>query len=178
MTGFEDEQVAVAITPDKSQAATLTDKDRKGAKSSMSTASKETEHPLTRSAESEKPPAQQTGIAGAPRNHDSAPTSTWMNDDGMRFQMVRENNFVKRCWAVMSWTPPICRWDVENPPKFDLGLNILFSFVRRYSMLLLLLNWQCPSHSISSSRILYQTSRTTMLREEIKTTECTTRRLK
>ena len=178
MTGFEDEQVAVAITPEKSQAATLTDKARKGAKSCMSTASKETEQPLTRSPGSEKPPAQQTGMAVAPRNHDSDPKSVWMDDDEIRFQKVRENNFVKRCWAVISWTPPICRWNVENPPKFSLGLNLLFSFVRRYSLLLLLLNWQCPSHSISSSRILYQTSRTTMHREKIKTTECTTRRLK
>ncbi|KAJ4389222.1 hypothetical protein N0V93_006685 [Gnomoniopsis smithogilvyi] len=29
---------------------------------------------------------------------------------------------------LLTWCPPRCRWDPENPPKFSMGLNILFGF--------------------------------------------------
>ena len=29
----------------------------------------------------------------------------------------------------VSWAPKRCRYDANNPPKFTLGLNLLFSFV-------------------------------------------------
>jgi hypothetical protein len=30
---------------------------------------------------------------------------------------------------ALSWTPKTCRYDPENPPKFSIWLNLLFSFV-------------------------------------------------
>jgi hypothetical protein len=46
-----------------------------------------------------------------------------------RFDKIRNNGFLRRCWAVVSWTPPGCRWDPEHPPKFSMALNLLFAFV-------------------------------------------------
>jgi len=37
----------------------------------------------------------------------------------------------RRLFEVFPWTPPACRYDPDNPPKFSLGLNLLFSFVRQ-----------------------------------------------
>ncbi|KAJ5861180.1 uncharacterized protein N7529_008490 [Penicillium soppii] len=34
----------------------------------------------------------------------------------------------KHILNIISWVPPRCRWDVENPSKFGLSLNILFAF--------------------------------------------------
>lgn len=45
-----------------------------------------------------------------------------------RFQL-RSIAFLKGCWKVVIWTPPRCRWNPEDPPKFSLGLNLLFGFV-------------------------------------------------
>jgi hypothetical protein len=46
-----------------------------------------------------------------------------------RFAKIRNNGFLRRCWAVVSWTLPGCRWDPEHPPKFSMALNLLFAFV-------------------------------------------------
>lgn len=34
----------------------------------------------------------------------------------------------QRVVKVLTWCPPRCRWDPDNPPKFSMGLNILFGF--------------------------------------------------
>lgn len=36
----------------------------------------------------------------------------------------------QRLLGLWNWIPPPARYDVENPPKFTLWLNILFAFVR------------------------------------------------
>jgi hypothetical protein len=41
----------------------------------------------------------------------------------------RTNGFAMKCWNVAMWTPKRCRWDPEDPPKFNLALNLLFGFV-------------------------------------------------
>lgn len=46
-----------------------------------------------------------------------------------RFDKIRNNGFLRQCRAVVSWTPPGCRWDPEHPPKFSMALNLLFAFV-------------------------------------------------
>ena len=35
----------------------------------------------------------------------------------------------RRVWRVVSWTPKRCRWDPADPPRFNMGLNLLFGFV-------------------------------------------------
>jgi hypothetical protein len=56
-------------------------------------------------------------------------TSTRSPDDKRPFAQIRENQFAKKCWAVVTWTPKRCRWDPDDPPKFNLALNLLFGFV-------------------------------------------------
>lgn len=35
---------------------------------------------------------------------------------------------------ILLWTPPWCRWDPENPPKFGLPLNFLFAFAGTFTV--------------------------------------------
>lgn len=57
-------------------------------------------------------------------------TSISSHSDKRRFATIRDNDLARRVWNVVSWTPKRCRWDPEDPPKFSLGLNLLFGFVR------------------------------------------------
>jgi hypothetical protein len=75
----------------------------------------------------------------APKNKEPEPqalddanesTSTRSEDEkGRLAQRIREYEVARAFWRVISWTPKRCRWDPESPPKFSLGLNILFGFV-------------------------------------------------
>lgn len=50
-------------------------------------------------------------------------------DEKRRFVRLRQNNFARKVWDVVTWTPKRCRWDPESPPKFSMWLNLLFGFV-------------------------------------------------
>ncbi|KAL4869874.1 hypothetical protein BDV12DRAFT_195882 [Aspergillus spectabilis] len=41
-----------------------------------------------------------------------------------------QNRFVK----ALLWAPPQCRWDPDNPPKFNIFLNILFAFAGTFTV--------------------------------------------
>ena len=69
-----------------------------------------------------------------------------------RFARLRHNGFLRRCWHIISWTPPRCRWDPKNPPKFSLPLNLLFAFVSYLSYIL-------KANKITSTFILSPLSR-------------------
>lgn len=59
-------------------------------------------------------------------------TSTRSLDEKRRFAQVRSNEFARKFWTFITWTPKRCRWDPENPPKFSMALNLLFGFVSNY----------------------------------------------
>jgi hypothetical protein len=50
------------------------------------------------------------------------------------FATVRNNEFARTCWRVVTWTPKRCRWDPESPPKFNMGLNLLFGFACTFTV--------------------------------------------
>lgn len=58
-----------------------------------------------------------------------ASTDTASNGEGKKFADLRNNSSAKSIWRFITWTPKRCRWDPESPPKFSMGLNILFAFV-------------------------------------------------
>lgn len=43
-------------------------------------------------------------------------------------QNVRQPTIWRRIYDTLTWTPPNCRWNPEDPPKFSTGLNVLFAF--------------------------------------------------
>jgi hypothetical protein len=57
------------------------------------------------------------------------PASTRMSELERHSLKVPENDFRRKCWTVVSWTPKRCRWDPKSPPKFNMALNLLFAFV-------------------------------------------------
>ena len=55
--------------------------------------------------------------------------SSRSSDEKRYLAKLRNHKYAKACWDFVTWTPRRCRWDPEAPPKFSLGLNLLFGFV-------------------------------------------------
>jgi len=49
-------------------------------------------------------------------------------------QTEGQPSFLQRAWRIINWTPPNCRWDPENPPKFSMSLNVLFAFAGAFTV--------------------------------------------
>ncbi|PVH87361.1 MFS multidrug transporter-like protein [Cadophora sp. DSE1049] len=64
----------------------------------------------------------------------SGSTSALSDDDKRRFAQIRDNDTFRRIWKFVSWTPKRCRWDPESPPKFSMGLNLLFGFAATFTV--------------------------------------------
>lgn len=52
-----------------------------------------------------------------------------ISDQERRVARVRYHEWARKIRTIVSWTPKRCRWDPDLPPKFGLGLNLLFAFV-------------------------------------------------
>lgn len=39
-----------------------------------------------------------------------------------------------KIYAIVSWTPPRCRWDPNNPPKFSMSMNVMFGFAGAFTV--------------------------------------------
>jgi hypothetical protein len=61
--------------------------------------------------------------------HPTDSTSTSSSVEKGYFTQIRNHEFSRKCWTLVTWTPKRCRWDPEDPPKFSMGLNLLFGFV-------------------------------------------------
>lgn len=46
---------------------------------------------------------------------------------------VEQQTLWRRIYNIISWTPPNCRWDPENPPEFSTALNFLFAFAGAFT---------------------------------------------
>lgn len=46
----------------------------------------------------------------------------------------------RRAYEIAFWCPPNCRWDPNEPPKFSMGLNILFAFAGAFTVATLYYN--------------------------------------
>lgn len=42
--------------------------------------------------------------------------------------MVKKPSVGRKFVQALTWCPPRCRWDPDNPPEFSMALNILFGF--------------------------------------------------
>ena len=68
---------------------------------------------------------------GQKKTLEEAAESPSNGDDGhkRRLAKVKESGVANAIWKVLTWTPKRCRWDIDDPPKFSMGLNLLFGFV-------------------------------------------------
>lgn len=80
--------------------------------------------PIT-SAQSNSPAAQE--FDEDEKDHDVNVQSTTEESIGKR-------KYWRRFIDAVSWTPPRCRWNTENPIKFGLPLNILFAFSATFTV--------------------------------------------
>ena len=75
-----------------------------------------------------------TPVAKDTREGSKDPTSTTSSDEKGYFAQIKEHEFSKKFWNFVTWTPKRCRWDPEDPPKFSMGLNLLFGFVSVHAL--------------------------------------------
>lgn len=57
------------------------------------------------------------------------PTSSTTKQEG-----CCDGGILRRIYGFITWTPPRCRWDPKNPPKFNLALNLLFGFAATFTV--------------------------------------------
>ncbi|KAG9233856.1 major facilitator superfamily domain-containing protein [Amylocarpus encephaloides] len=46
----------------------------------------------------------------------------------------RKSRGAQTLWRWVNWTPKRCRWDPDDPPKFTMGLNLLFGFAGTFTV--------------------------------------------
>ncbi|KAL3427986.1 major facilitator superfamily transporter [Phlyctema vagabunda] len=63
----------------------------------------------------------------------SASTSS-SSSQPTKLTRLKGHKLAKRCWEIISWTPRNCRWDVGDPPKFSMALNLLFGFASTFTV--------------------------------------------
>ncbi|KAI9699888.1 MAG: hypothetical protein M1820_006950 [Bogoriella megaspora] len=47
---------------------------------------------------------------------------------------VTKHSLWKKAYEIVTWTPPRCRWNPEQPPVFSMPLNILFGFAGAFTV--------------------------------------------
>ncbi|TVY26876.1 putative transporter [Lachnellula hyalina] len=71
----------------------------------------------------------------ARRGEEDSKASTSTISSGKKFfARIKDQEFAKKSWKVLTWTPKRCRWDPEDPPKFGMGLNLLFGFASTFTV--------------------------------------------
>ena len=56
------------------------------------------------------------------------------NEDADNHTETTETPRWRRVYDILFWVPPNCRWDQDQPPKFSMGLNILFAFAGAFTV--------------------------------------------
>jgi hypothetical protein len=75
--------------------------------------------------ENEKRQPQDSQVASEVNSEsDEPPKSTVSKSQGWR----------RRIYDIIFWTPPRLRWNPDSPPKFSMGLNILFGFAGAFTV--------------------------------------------
>ncbi|KAK3712898.1 hypothetical protein LTR37_008783 [Vermiconidia calcicola] len=68
------------------------------------------------------------------------PASTSIESTNTPDEKSTEQSKWRRAVEIIFWTPPNCRWDPDDPPKFSMGLNILFAFAGAFTVATLYYN--------------------------------------
>lgn len=64
----------------------------------------------------------------------SSPPETIESNNSQEHEQLRwwRKGGCGRLYEFITWTPKNCRWSKDEPPKFSMGLNLLFGFVSLY----------------------------------------------
>ena len=79
----------------------------------------------------EKPPPSTTP---ASTNLEASHQTTCADDTSLEEKPTPQATTWQKFYNIASWTPPRCRYDPANPPKFSLALNLLFGFAACFTV--------------------------------------------
>lgn len=69
-----------------------------------------------------------------PSEKQASPASSNNSLDQTKSETDEAQPVWRRALAIVTWTPPKCRWDPDEPPKFSIWLNILFGFAGAFTV--------------------------------------------
>jgi hypothetical protein len=46
----------------------------------------------------------------------------------------QSQSLLRRIWTILTWMPPWCRWDPNQPPVFSMSMNVLFAFAGGFTV--------------------------------------------
>lgn len=98
----------------------------------------EDEKPSTRSSQDNGKTVIASGISTPP----TEPSESIANDShhvaekGSSSRMSRSWDAIRnsKLYQILSWTPPRCRWNPDEPPTFSMALNCLFAFAGAFTV--------------------------------------------
>ena len=61
-------------------------------------------------------------------------SSNTSKEDQSKPESTKAPSRWQRIYDTVYWTPPNCRWDPEEPPKFSMALNVLFAFAGAFTV--------------------------------------------
>ena len=65
-------------------------------------------------------------------NQDAEALDIVYNDD--KSEAAAPKTTRQKFFNIVTWTPPWCRWDPENPPTFSIWHNVLFAFAGAFTV--------------------------------------------
>jgi len=65
------------------------------------------------------------------KEHGSSSVSVEVSN---KTELQRGPSIFWKLWSIITWIPPNCRWNPENPPKFHMSLNVLFAFAGAFTV--------------------------------------------
>ena len=74
----------------------------------------------------------QTGLATSPSEESEGQI--------LEDEKVKNSSRWRRAYEIAFWCPPNVRWDPDQPPKFSMGINILFAFAGAFTVATLYYN--------------------------------------
>lgn len=77
-----------------------------------------------------------TGAASEkqPQTMDSQNVSSSTSGEQATTKSEPKRTIWRRTYDILTWTPPNMRWNPDSPPKFSMGLNILFGFAGAFTV--------------------------------------------
>ena len=102
----------------------------------------EDEKPSTRSSQDNGKIAVASGISTPPPNGSSESISNTSGEQDQAKTGPSSSTLSKswnkiqnsKIYQVLSWTPPRCRWNPDEPPTFSMALNCLFAFAGAFTV--------------------------------------------
>ncbi|KAK5135213.1 hypothetical protein LTR08_005462 [Meristemomyces frigidus] len=86
--------------------------------------------PATQQTSADREPDEKHQTTGS----QTASSNTSLDAQPETAEPAKKRSPWRRAYDVLTWTPPNMRWNPDSPPKFSMGLNVLFGFAGAFTV--------------------------------------------